>query len=129
MKKLLSVLFVCVLMVASLSAQMMGPQRRHMPYSFGMMPQFAAPLYSWIGTLEYKDGYSYLRDKDITYLLVGVPKKEGLVLDTVPGSSTTTVQVWGVRLPTPKNEILVENLTINGIEQLLVPWWFIPLTN
>lgn len=123
MKKLLSVLIICLMIGAGLSAQMLGPMRHNMP---GSMPQFASCLYSWSGTLEYRDGYSYLRDKDnLVYLLVGIPKKEGLTLDTC--KSMIQVQVWGSRIPTLKNEILVENMSINGVEQLLIPWWFAPL--
>ena len=64
------------------------------------------------GTIEYKDGYTYLRSNKAVILLI-LPKKEGLTLDTQEGKGVKA-EVWGYLLPTPRYAMIVHVMYIDG---------------
>jgi len=64
------------------------------------------------GTIEYKNGYTYLRVNEAVMLLI-IPKKEGLTLDTQEGKGVKA-EVWGYLLPTPRYALIVHVMYIDG---------------
>jgi len=71
------------------------------------------------GVLEYRDGYTRVRIDDRSYQLL-LPKKDGLVLDVV---TTTKVDVYGWLLASPKLQIVVDKMYVDGRLLMGVQTW------
>lgn len=114
MKKLLAILMLfCV--IGGAFAQTSGP--REPSFRLLLSPTIQPSYFS--GLLEYRDGYTCVRDDDRSYLLL-LPKANSLVLDVV---TTSKIEVYGWLLAEPKLQIVVDRVLVNGLPMLGVHTW------
>lgn len=117
MKKVFVLFFL--LMGAMLFAQpVQGP---YLP-SFGLGLFYSVQPSNFSGTMEIKDGYTFIRTEDRLYQLM-IPKREGLIFDTVAGEGNIKLDVLGYVMLTPFNQIYVLELKIDGVDQFFLRSW------
>lgn len=92
-----------------------GPVRNSIHHGQGPMRETISLYprsFKFEGTIEYKNGYTYLRSNEAVILLI-LPKKEELTLDTPEGKGVKA-EVWGYFLPTPRYALIVHVMYIDG---------------
>lgn len=74
---------------------------------------FNKSMTNFSGTLEVKDGFTYLRTENDFYKL-NVPKHEKFTINTVPDHGTLKLNILGKIMDSPINQIYIYKINISG---------------
>lgn len=125
MKKVVMFVFALFVTGVVFAQPFFGPAFDNFTLPPGKDLGFVYPILpaNFSGVMELKDGYTYLRSGDRLYKLT-LPKIEGLVLDTAPGTGTVKMDVLGYIIPKPPLAVLdiyVVDLWVDGRKAFLPP--------